>query len=398
MSHSRLWTKAFIISCSLNFLITFVMYLYFVVISLYAVEKLNATISQAGLASGILIIGALLGRFFIGRWIDTIERKNTLLIGLILNTLALAFYLIQYNTLFLLIIRFLNGIVFGIASTVVATIAAEVIPETRKGEGIGFFSMSTIISTALGPFIGFYMIQNSSYEMIFSLCLTLGFISVLIALFVNGSMLEVNKEKSDEDGFKLSNYIELDVVPIAIIVLIIGFCFSSVLTFINFYAIEKNFVQSASFFFVIYSIAILISRPFTGRLMDLKGANFIMYPGFILFTVGLLLLSAAHNGFTLLLSSFFIGLGFGNLQSCTQAIAIKIVAPHRVGLATSTFFVFLDIGLGFSPYLLGYIIPFLSYSKLYMLIGFIVLISSALYFILHGKKEAAREKATSLHL
>ena len=123
--------------------------------------------------------------------------------------------------------------------------------------------------------------------------------------------------------------------------------------------------------------------------MEVKGANYVMYPAFFLFTAGMLLLGSAHSSITLLLSGILIGLGFGNMQSCTQAIAVKLTPPHRMGLATSTFFIFLDAGLGFGPYLLGFFLPFTSYSTLYMILGVVVLVSSGLYFLLHGKKERA---------
>jgi predicted MFS family arabinose efflux permease len=130
----------------------------------------------------------------------------------------------------------------------------------------------------------------------------------------------------------------------------------------------------------------LISRPFSGRLLDVKGANYVMSPAFILLTAGMLILGSAHSSFTLLLAGSLIGLGFGNMQSCTQAIAIKMTSPERMGLATSTFFIFLDAGLGLGPYLLGFFIPTISYSILYMMLGVVVLASSGLYFLLHGKK------------
>ena len=124
--------------------------------------------------------------------------------------------------------------------------------------------------------------------------------------------------------------------------------------------------------------------------MDEKGENYVMYPAFIILTVGLILLSSAHNSMTLLIAGAFIGLGFGNIQSCTQAIAVKLSPTHRMGLATSTFFIFLDAGLGFGPYLLGLFIPIVSYSKLYFILGIIVLVSTSLYFLLHGKKKESR--------
>jgi MFS family permease len=124
-----------------------------------------------------------------------------------------------------------------------------------------------------------------------------------------------------------------------------------------------------------------------------KGANYVMYPAFVLFTAGMLLLGSAHNSITLLFAGILIGLGFGNMQSCTQAIAVKLTPPQRMGLATSTFFIFLDAGLGFGPYLLGFVLPFSSYSTLYMILGVVVILSSGLYFLLHGKKERASMNA-----
>ena len=225
--------------------------------------------------------------------------------------------------------------------------------------------------------------------MIFSLCLALGMISLITAFFVNVPIVN-DSTKTVIKGFKLSHFIEPKAVPIAMITLILGLCFSSILSFINFYAIEIDLVSAASFFFLVYSLAVLISRPFTGRLLDVKGANYVMYPAFILFTAGMLLLGAAHNGIMLLAAGMLIGLGFGNMQSCTQAIAIKLTPPQRMGLATSTFFIFLDAGLGFGPYLLGFFIPFVSYRTLYIILGIIILVSSGLYYLLHGKK---KEKA-----
>lgn len=120
--------------------------------------------------------------------------------------------------------------------------------------------------------------------------------------------------------------------------------------------------------------------------MDQKGANLIMYPSFFIFGLGLMFLSSVDKSITLLVAGILIGLGFGNMQSCTQAIAIKLTPSHRMGLATSTFFIFLEVGLGFGPYILGLIIPLTGYSTLYIILGVTVLVTSVLYHFLHGKK------------
>ncbi|MEK5067749.1 MFS transporter [Sporosarcina sp. FSL K6-1508] len=385
----KLWTKDFIVVSSVNFILTLIFYLLMVTIAVYAVAEFNATTSQAGLVTGIFIIGTLIGRLFIGRFIDSIGRKRTLFIGLIFFTLTTTLYFANFGLTFLLINRLVHGIALGVASTATGTIVAQIIPTTRRGEGIGYYSMSATLATAIGPFIGLFMSQHTSYPVIFGFCLVLGVICLLTAFFLRVPVVEKATDTVAIKGFKLSNFIEPKALPIAVVTLAVAFCYSSVLSFINFYAIEINLVETASFFFVIYAIAVLVSRPFTGRLMDVKGANYIMYPAFLIFGAGMLLLSSASSGFTLLAAGALIGLGFGNMQSSTQAIAVKLTPTHRLGLATSTFFIALDAGLGFGPYLLGFIIPVTGYSTLYIIMGVLVLATSVLYYFLHGKKERA---------
>ena len=399
MDNQKLWTKDFIIVSSINFFLTFIFYLLVVIIAVYAVDEYGASTSQAGLVTGIFIVGTLIGRLFIGRYIDLIGRKKTLFIGLTLFTLTTFLYFVHAGITFLLINRFIHGVTLGIASTATGTIVAQIIPSKRRGEGIGYFSMSATLATAIGPFIGLFMSQHTSYQVIFGLCLVIGVITLLTSFILYVPPIEVQSNQTQEKkGFSIANYVEPKALPIAIVTFAISLCYASVLSFINFYAIEIELVTAASFFFLVYSLAILISRPFTGRLMDIKGANYVMYPAFILLGIGMFLLSIAHNSITLLLSGALIGLGFGNMQSCTQAVAIKLTPAHRMGLATSTFYIFLDAGLGFGPYLLGYLVPITGYSKLYSILGIFALASIILYFFVHGKKESTGRRNQTLPL
>lgn len=389
MNSSRLWTKDFIIISGINFLINLVFYLLIVIIGEYAVDQFHASTSEAGLVTGIFIIGSLIGRLFTGRFIESLGRRKTLFIGLIFFILTTLLYLISSNIGIMLTTRLLHGIAAGIVGTATGTVAAQIIPAARKAEGIGYFSMSTTLATAVGPFIGLFMTQHTTFQMIFIFSSILGVISFITSLFVYIPALTVTAKQpvAEPKSFTLSQFIEPKAVPIAIITLVISFCYSSVLSFIKFYANEINLVSAASFFFLVYSIAVLFSRPFTGRLMDTKGANYIMYPGFVILAGGMVLLSSVNTGIMLLVAGALIGLGFGNMQSSTQAIAVKLTLPQRMGLATSTFFIALDAGLGFGPYLLGFIIPVTGYRSLYVILGIVVFLSAVLYYFLHGKKE-----------
>ncbi|MEI3234158.1 MAG: MFS transporter [Intestinibacter bartlettii] len=108
----------------------------------------------------------------------------------------------------------------------------------------------------------------------------------------------------------------------------------------------------------------MFTKPLTGKILDKKGANYIIYPALILFSLSLILLSR-HSGIVLLLSRALLGPGFGNLQSCIQAITINLAHEDRVGIATATFLIAFESGTGFGPSILGLLIPLVGYNGMY---------------------------------
>ena len=388
MSNTRekLWTKDFIIMSVINFNLMLIFYLLMVTMASFAVKEYHASVSQAGLISGIYIVGALIGRIVTGRIIQKVGTKKILMIGLILFALTMSFYFIQAGITVLLISRLVNGIAVGIASTATSTVVAQILPNTRRGEGIGYFSMSTTLGTAIGPFFGLMLSQHTTYFVIFMLCMLLAVIALVSAFFTKIPKSEA-RAMQDEKGFHISQFIDRQALPIAFIMLLFALGYASLISFLNFFAEERDLVSASSFFFFVYAIAILLTRPFTGRIMDTKGANYIVYPCAILFGGGLLLLSTSHSTFLLLVSGAIIGIGYGNISSTLQALAIKVTSVENMGLATSTYFIGLDVGLGFSPYFLGYLVPSLGYSHLYIWLGIFMMVLIFLYFFLHGKKD-----------
>jgi len=289
-------------------------------------------------------------------------------------------------------ICFFHGAAFGITSTTTATIVSDLIPRERKGEGIGYFSLSQTLATAIGPFIGMFLSQHGSYSIIFAACAIVSAISLIMAPFLSLSKRELSDEQMQGmQGFKLSNFIEPRVITISIIALLTFLSYSSIVSFLSVYAKEINLVDAASFFFIVYAVVVLISRPTVGRMFDLKGENSIMYPAILIFAIGIFLISQSYHGYVLLLAAALVGLGLGAVQSSTQTIAVKIAPPHRLGLANSTFFMLSDIGMGIGPLMVGFIIPFIGYRGMYKVVAIIALACLLFYYLLHGK-DATREK------
>ncbi|TDM02318.1 MFS transporter [Macrococcus carouselicus] len=386
-----LWTKNFIFVSLINFIIMLSMYLLLVTIGGYAVEAYHVSTSIAGLVSGIFIIGSLIGRFWAGKYIDILGQKKILVIGTMIFTVTTGLYIISDHLTLMLIMRLINGVGSGVASTATGTIAAYITPVTRRGEGISYFSMSTVLSTAVGPFLGLTLLQFISFQQLFIVCLALAVVALLLLFLVKVDE-ELIPAENMHKGFRLGDFIDKNALPIAAVVLVAAMAYSSILSFISLFTAENHLMTAGSFFFLVYAIAVLISRPITGRLMDTKGTNIVIIPAFISFIIGLLLLSFTHHAALLLVSAIFIGLGYGNIQSIAQAVAIKVTDPHKIGLATSTYFIFLDFSLGFGPYGLGYLIPSVGMHGLYRLMSVLALIGLVLYYFLHGRKANVYEQ------
>lgn len=387
----KLWTKDFVTVSVINFFVFLAHFLLFVTIAAFAVEQFKASIGMAGLVAGIFIIGALIGRLATGRIIEGIGSKKVLIFGTILCILTSALYFASINLMLLIVFRFLNGAAFGVAGTATGTIVAQIIPARRRGEGIGFFSIGAILAVALGPFIGIFLIHHADFRMIFVFTLFLAVVSFALSFAVHKPVYETpGTDSASEAGrFRLSDYLEYKAIPISVIILVIGFSYSGLLTLISLYAKEIHLERAASFYFLVYALTVLVSRPFSGRLMDMKGANYVVYPCLLIYAAGMLLFSQIVLGAMLLAAAVMIALGYGNFISCAQAIAIKDVPPHRMGLATTTYFIFVDLGFGLGPYVLGLIVPLTGYRGLYFMMTFVILAAVALYYFLLGKKGAS---------
>ncbi|WP_440970445.1 MFS transporter [Peribacillus frigoritolerans] len=392
MNHKpKLWTKDFLIVSSVNFFLFLTFYVLMVTLTIYTMDNFNASQAQAGLASSIFVLGAVLVRPIAGKKIDKIGRRKMLLGSLVLFLIASIGYFLVNSLSLLLIDRFIQGFAFGLATTATGTIAADIIPNERRGEGTGYFAMSTNLAMAFGPFIGLLITQHFSYSIIFYAASLFAAFSLVASLFMN--VPEGDKGgASPQKGFKISDYFEKRVLPISIFIGFAGFTYSSILSYLTSFAKEMDLMDAASFFFVVFAVFLLASRPFTGRMFDVKGENAVIYPSLLLFAVGMVILSQSHHGITLLIAGALIGVGYGTFQSSCQAISIKEAPSNRMGLATSTFFTMYDFGIGVGPFLLGFLIPFTGFKGLFIGMSVFAFVLIGIYYLAHGKKASARVK------
>lgn len=386
MEQERLWTRNFVVISLASFFVAMVFYLLMTTMALFSVQEFQANQSQAGLASGVFVVGALGFRLLVGRYIELIGRKKVVYGSLFLFFLLSFLYWKVDNLQLLFLVRFIHGGAFGAANTAIQTIIIDNIPLAKRGEGIGYFSLSSTLATAIGPLLGIVLMQYCGFEMIFLACNILAMISIICLYLAQIKNVELNIEQRNSfKNLHWQDFFEEKALPISLIMFVMGIAFSGILTFINSYALSLNLALAAKFFFLIYAVFIIISRPFTGRLLDLKGDNFIMYPALFVYGISLFLLSEGYNDYLFLTAGALIGLGFGTVMSSSQVIATKKSPRHKMGLATATFFFALDFGVGIGPYFIGLLIPYIGFSGMYKLLSIIVIAMILAYHYLHGK-------------
>ena len=389
----KLWTTTFVVNMLLNFIFYLVFYLPTVVIGTMAMERYHASASIAGILSGIFIVGGFIARLWAGNNMKRLGAKKLLYIGTLIYFLLTFAYFFVHSVVLLLILRLVHGLGFGIAATASGTLDGAIVPSSRRGEGIGYYALSVTLSSAVGPFLSMFLYRTSGFYSLIWLSALLLFIALVGIFFIHVEKTTDSSNSVDNKvhkKFAWSNYFEKEALPISLIAFLIGISYSSILSFMDAYARNIHLSEAASFFFLVYAITVLLSRPITGRVFDGFGDNFVMYPTYLFFALGLLLIGFAHSGWMLLLAAIFIGLGYGSFSPFGQAIAIRNSEAHRLGITTSTFFGFMDMGVGFGPFILGMFMPLLGYRNLYFASAILALLIAVIYHFVHGR-HAKRE-------
>lgn len=413
----RLWSRDFILTSLTNLFLAMVFYLLVTAMALYAVNRFQASDVLSGLAVGAYVLGAVVSRLGFGQALDIIGRRRLLVGALIAFLVASTLYLLA-NTLWLLIaVRFVHGIAFGAASTVLATAVIGLIPRHRRSEGTGWFGTSTTAGSAFGPLLAFQLTDAFGFESLFLACTAFSVLGLVAGLLVrlpepDGAAAPASASASAADTagtsparpgvgaegqgrqFRLRGMISAEALPVSLIILLAGTAFSGVLAFINGYAAQQDISPAvASSFFLIYGGVLVLTRFVVGPAHDRFGDNATIVPLLVSFMAALAVLSRWPTTAGVLVAAVLTSIGFGALLTSLQAIAVTVVPPLQVGVATSTYFVMLDLGVGVGPVVLGALLPLTGYSGLYAVLSGLMAVTIGVYWLVHGRRPGAGRPA-----
>lgn len=359
-SVEKLWTKDFLLIILMNLLLFFGFQMLIPTLPVYVIN-LGGEEAMAGLVIGIFTASAVLVRPYAGMLLDSHGRKIVLVVGLIIFMVSVLGYNWAPTVFFLLILRFIHGFGWGAASTATGTIAADIIPKSRLGEGMGFFGLAGTLAMAAAPLVGLSIIDRFGFSTLFFFSAALVAVSLVVVSFI--TFKDVSKGR-EEQKVKPALFEKAAWRP-SLVMFFITMTYGAVVAFIALYADQRQ-VGNIGLFFTVYAITLLVSRPLLGKLADQKGFNKVVIPGIVLIILTMAVLSQAASLVVFLLAGIIYGVGFGAVQPSLQAMVVQNIPPNRRGAANGTFFSAFDLGIGAGSLIWGAVSQAVGYSQMYL--------------------------------
>lgn len=374
----KLWTKDFWAITIISFIIFFVFYVLLTLLPIYIADTLHATADKAGLLVTCFLAAAIVVRPFAGQWVGKYSNKTILMLSSLAFLVVTALYPFCHSIEALLFIRVLHGITFGIITTVKGTISARLIPASRRGEGISFFSLAMGLAMVVGPWIGLNMARHSAFSQAFWMCTAVAAIGIVLSLIVRVPPV-IRHADGSQPQLGFSAMFDKAAMPFAMVTFFMTFSYAGVSAFLALYARELDLMAAASNFLLCYAVFLMICRAFTGNVCDRKGPKYVVYPCLLAFTVGLVVLGYTHGSVSMILAGALIGIGYGSVTPIFQTQIISSVEPHKIGVANSLFFNAMDAGLAIGAFVMGLMVEGVGYRAIYLVGAVLVVLAGALY-------------------
>ena len=378
VSDEKIFTKDFFLVFGALLFSALVMYALMSTVTEYA-TSLGSSATIAGLVSGLYIFGGLCSRIYSGNALEKVGWKKIAMIFMSIHFLSCILYFFVSDVNLLLCVRFIHGIGFGATANAIVTIASDVLPKKRFGEAFGYFMLGTTIAVGLGPYISGFLYDTVGPYGCFLAASVFSGLALVFIYFVDVSEHDPannpNQVKDSQNNYSgIEKVFEINAIPVSFFTALTSLGYVSILSFYRLYAAEVDLTAAFSWFFIVYSIVLVLSRPVAGKIQDRNGDLIICVVGIVAQSVGLFLIAVWPSPLTVMICAVCAALGFGTLNSACTTIVTRNAPEHRWSYTVSTFYIFCDGTMGFGPALLG-LFAVNGYAPVYMISSVITLLA-----------------------
>lgn len=381
----KLVTSIYCFILAANFLLYFGFWLLIPVLPFYLSEVFSAGNSTIGIILSCYTVAALCIRPFSGYFLDSFARKPLYLMAYFIFMTMFAGYIIAGSLTLFIMFRIIQGVSFGMVTVGGNTVVIDIMPSSRRGEGLGYYGLSNNIAMAVGPMSGLFLHDaGMSFTTIF--CCSLG---SCMAGFVCASLVKTPyKPPVRREPISLDRFILLKGIPAGISLLLLSIPYGMTTNYVAMYAKQIGINATTGFFFTFMAIGMAISRIFSGKIVDRGKITQVISAGLYLVVFSFFLLSAcvyliSWNNMVCTIVFFsvalLLGVGFGIMFPAYNTLFVNLAPNSQRGTATSTYLTSWDVGIGIGMLTGGYIAEVSTFDKAY-LFGACLTIVSMLYF------------------
>ena len=428
MAKDKLFTRSYVCILAANFLLFFGFWLLVPVLPFYLKETYGCEEMIIGAVLSCYTVSCLCVRPFSGFLMDRFPRKPIYILCYFVCVMMFPAYTAAAAISWFIALRALHGVAFGGVTVGGNTLCVDIMPSSRRGEGLGYYGLTNNIAMSVGPMAGLFMHKNLSYESIFAMsmlvCLVGFFSATLIkpkkknntnvseSTVANRENLPENNDsslanesesiemlqKADVKGvqkksplIKLDRFILLRGLPAGLSLLLLSIPYGATTNFVAMYERQMGLGVEPGLYFTFLAVGMGISRLFSGKMVDRGFVTRTICYGLYLAIAAFALLSLCGHIVNISLTAarilfftvpFIQGVGFGMLFPAYNSLFISLAPHNRRATATSTYLTSWDTGIGIGLVSSGLIAEHSSFSCVYF-VGAIICLISTVFFIKH---------------
>ncbi|MDN5552966.1 MFS transporter [Prevotella sp.] len=380
----KLWNAKYIKVMTANFMMYFAFYILTPLLPIYLSERFGATNDVIGLVLSGYTIASLIIRPFSGFVVDSFNRKKVLVICLFLFFVFFVGYIAASTLLMFAIVRTLHGGPFGAATVANSTVAIDVLPSSRRNEGLGYYGLSNNLAMAIAPSIGIYLYKLlDDFSVLFWIALVVAFLGLLVdgTVKIPANSIVKNNGKLSLDRFFLTR-----AWLLAINIAMFGFCFGVLSNYLAIYSKQElGITGGTGTYFALLSIGLFSSRIEGAKALREGRLTHNAAYGMCIALIGYIMFVAWINPVGYYLSAFLIGLGNGHMYPAFLNMFISVAHHDERGTANSSILTSWDLGFGIGILLGGVVSEMVGYKAAFWMVAIENAFGVLLFFMFAGK-------------
>lgn len=357
----KLWNRNYCIAMTGNFMLFFSFYLLTPLLPIYLDSRFGADNDMIGLVLSGYVVAALVVRPFSGFIVDSFNRRKVLMTCFFFFFICFAGYIGAGTLLMFAIVRTIHGLPFGATTVANSTVAIDVLPSSRRNEGIGFYGLSNNLAMAVAPSVGIWIYGVTGDFML------LFWISLVVAMFgfwcSTAIRVPYRKPVEGKPRLSMDHFFLTRAWLLAINIMLFGLCWGVMANFVALYGKEAlGIVDGTGAFFALLSGGLFVSRLYGAKALRAGKLTENALEGAVISTVGYTLFALAPGLWAFYVSALLIGLGNGRMYPAFLNMFISVARHDQRGTANSSILTSWDVGMGLGILLGGILSQYLGYS------------------------------------